>query len=81
MIASAVPATTKWRSLVSNVSKSGFTTNWPLTRPIFTPAVGRYAQGMLVELPLHLGLLEGSCSLGDIHGARSEEHTSELQSH
>jgi N-acetyl-gamma-glutamyl-phosphate reductase len=25
-----------------------------LTRPIFTPAVGRYAQGMLVELPLHM---------------------------
>jgi len=25
-----------------------------LTRPLFTPAVGRYAQGMLVEVPLHL---------------------------
>ncbi|MDB5456935.1 MAG: N-acetyl-gamma-glutamyl-phosphate reductase [Caulobacter sp.] len=30
-----------------------------LTKPIFMPAVGRYAQGMLVELPLHMDLLNG----------------------
>lgn len=28
-------------------------------RPIFVPAVGNFDQGMLVELPLHLGLLTG----------------------
>lgn len=28
-------------------------------RPIFVPAVGNFAQGMLVELPLHLDLLPG----------------------
>ncbi|PHY19759.1 N-acetyl-gamma-glutamyl-phosphate reductase [Caulobacter sp. BP25] len=39
-----------------------------LTRPIFTPAVGRYAQGMIVELPLHLASLNGA-SLADIHAA------------
>lgn len=48
-----------------------------LTRPIFTPAVGRYAQGMLVELPLHLGLLEGSCALGDIHAALAAHYKGE----
>ncbi|PVM88306.1 N-acetyl-gamma-glutamyl-phosphate reductase [Caulobacter radicis] len=48
-----------------------------LSRPIFTPAVGRYAQGMLVELPLHLGLLEGSCSLGDLHAALAAHYKGE----
>lgn len=48
-----------------------------LSRPIFTPAVGRYAQGMLVELPLHLGLLEGSCALGDIHAALAAHYKGE----
>ncbi|MBO9707530.1 MAG: N-acetyl-gamma-glutamyl-phosphate reductase [Caulobacter sp.] len=38
-----------------------------LTRPIFTPAVGRYAQGMLVELPLHLSMLNGNVSINQIH--------------
>eukprot|EP01035_Chromulina_nebulosa_P036574 gene36574-biopygen24057 len=28
-----------------------------LSRPLFSPSVGRYAQGMMVEVPLHLGLL------------------------
>ncbi|MCC7267003.1 MAG: N-acetyl-gamma-glutamyl-phosphate reductase [Caulobacteraceae bacterium] len=37
-----------------------------LTRPIFTPAVGRYAQGMIVEVPLHLEHLSGLNGLGDI---------------
>jgi|SRR5215217_414042 len=40
-----------------------------LTRPIFTPAVGRYAQGMLVEVPLHLGLMPGAPSLTDLRDA------------
>ncbi|MBC7667160.1 MAG: N-acetyl-gamma-glutamyl-phosphate reductase [Gemmatimonadaceae bacterium] len=39
-----------------------------LTRPIFTPAVGRYAQGMLVELPLHLSMMNTSVGVADVHG-------------
>ena len=37
-------------------------------RPIFTPAVGRYAQGMIVEVPLHLSLLAGGPTVADVHG-------------
>jgi N-acetyl-gamma-glutamyl-phosphate reductase len=36
-------------------------------RPYFAPSVGRYAQGMLVEVPLHLSLLPGAPSLADVH--------------
>ena len=36
-------------------------------RPIFIPAVGNFAQGMLVELPLHLDTLPGQPSLADLH--------------
>jgi N-acetyl-gamma-glutamyl-phosphate reductase len=35
-------------------------------RPIFVPAVGNFAQGMLVELPLHLDTLPGKPSLADL---------------
>lgn len=35
--------------------------------PIFTPNVGRFAQGMLVHVPLHLDLLTNGSSLADIH--------------
>jgi N-acetyl-gamma-glutamyl-phosphate reductase len=48
-----------------------------LTRPIFTPAVGRYAQGMLVELPLHLGMLNGSVSVTEIHEALDDHYARE----
>jgi N-acetyl-gamma-glutamyl-phosphate reductase len=48
-----------------------------LTRPIFTPAVGRYAQGMLVELPLHLGLLNGNVALSDIHETLADHYARE----
>ena len=47
-----------------------------LTRPIFTPAVGRYAQGMIVELPLHLSSLNGA-SLADIHAALAGHYKGE----
>lgn len=47
-----------------------------LTRPIFTPAVGRYAQGMIVELPLHLANLNGA-SLADIHAALAKHYQGE----
>ncbi|HQR88188.1 MAG: N-acetyl-gamma-glutamyl-phosphate reductase [Caulobacter sp. 12-67-6] len=48
-----------------------------LTRPIFTPAVGRYAQGMLVELPLHLAMLEDGRCLHDIHAAYAAHYKGE----
>jgi N-acetyl-gamma-glutamyl-phosphate reductase len=39
-----------------------------LTRvPIFTPNVGRYAQGMLVNIPLHLDLLDTAPTPGQLH--------------
>lgn len=38
-------------------------------RPIFSPSVGRFAQGMIVQLPLHLSDLNGSPSLHDLHAA------------
>jgi N-acetyl-gamma-glutamyl-phosphate reductase len=47
-----------------------------LTRPIFAPAVGRYAQGMIVEMPLHLASLN-SAALGDIHAALVEHYKGE----
>lgn len=41
-----------------------------LTRaPIFSPSVGRFAQGMIVQVPLHLADLSGAPQLGDIHAA------------
>ncbi len=44
-------------------------------RPIFTPAVGRFAQGMLVNVPLHLDLMTGAPTLVAIH-ATLEGHYS-----
>ncbi|WP_137922139.1 N-acetyl-gamma-glutamyl-phosphate reductase [Hydrogenophaga sp. 2FB] len=37
-------------------------------RPIFMPAVGNFAQGMLVQLPLHLDTLPGKPALADLNG-------------
>jgi N-acetyl-gamma-glutamyl-phosphate reductase len=37
--------------------------------PLFTPAVGRYRQGMIVEVPVFLSRLAGNISLVDLHGA------------
>ena len=36
-------------------------------RPTFVPAVGNFAQGMAVQVPLHLDTLPGSPTLEDIH--------------
>ncbi|AWC24449.1 MULTISPECIES: N-acetyl-gamma-glutamyl-phosphate reductase [Aminobacter] len=36
-------------------------------RPIFAPSVGRFAQGMIVQVPLHLADLNGAVSIADIH--------------
>ena len=38
-------------------------------RPIFSPSVGRFPQGMLVQVPLHLDELEGTPSLATVHQA------------
>lgn len=35
--------------------------------PLFSPSVGRFAQGMLVQVPLHLTDLNGTSSLGELH--------------
>ncbi|WP_426012276.1 N-acetyl-gamma-glutamyl-phosphate reductase [Caulobacter sp. DWR2-3-1b2] len=48
-----------------------------LTRPIFTPAVGRYAQGMLVELPLHLSMMNTSVGVADVHGILADHYARE----
>ena len=45
-------------------------------RPIFTPAVGRFAQGMLVNVPLHLDLMTGAPSMADVHGALADHYGS-----
>jgi N-acetyl-gamma-glutamyl-phosphate reductase len=48
-----------------------------LSRPIFMPAVGRYLQGMIVEMPLHFSTLNGAPSLGDIHAALAKHYKGE----
>ncbi|WP_298745562.1 N-acetyl-gamma-glutamyl-phosphate reductase [uncultured Brevundimonas sp.] len=49
-----------------------------LERPVlFAPAVGAWRQGMLVEVPLHLGALPGSPSVEVVHGALAEAYAGE----
>ncbi len=48
-----------------------------LSRPLFSPAVGRYAQGMIVELPLHFACLADATSLRDIHAALADHYKGE----
>lgn len=43
-------------------------------RPIFSPSVGRFAQGMLVQVPLHLSDLNGDATLESIHAALSAHY-------
>jgi N-acetyl-gamma-glutamyl-phosphate reductase len=43
-------------------------------RPIFTPAVGRFAQGMLVNIPLFTDMLNGASSLASIHGVLASHY-------
>jgi len=46
-----------------------------LSRPVlFTPAVGNYRQGMLVEVPLHLSALPETPSIERLHGALVEAY-------
>ncbi len=46
-------------------------------RPLFAPAVGRYAQGMIVEAPLQLWALPGAPSPADIHAALASAYAGE----
>lgn len=43
-------------------------------RPCFAPSVGRYAQGMLVEVPLHLSLLQAGPKIVDIHAVLKKHY-------
>ncbi|MCK9515781.1 MAG: N-acetyl-gamma-glutamyl-phosphate reductase [Ottowia sp.] len=43
-------------------------------RPIFVPAVGNFDQGMLVELPLYLDLLQGSPTLASLQQVYSAHY-------
>lgn len=46
-------------------------------RPLFAPAVGRYAQGMIVEAPLQLSAMPGKPSLVDVHAALAKAYAGE----
>jgi N-acetyl-gamma-glutamyl-phosphate reductase len=43
-------------------------------RPLFVPSVGNFAQGMLVQLPLHLDSLPGKPTAQDLHAALAEHY-------
>jgi N-acetyl-gamma-glutamyl-phosphate reductase len=38
-------------------------------RPLFVPSVGNFAQGMLVQLPLHLDVMPGKPTAAELHDA------------
>jgi N-acetyl-gamma-glutamyl-phosphate reductase len=44
------------------------------TRPLFVPSVGNFAQGMLVQIPLHLDCLPGKPTVVDLHNALSKHY-------
>jgi len=44
---------------------------------VFAPSVGRYAQGMIVEVPLQLWALPGKPSAADLHVALEAAYTGE----
>jgi len=43
-------------------------------RPIFAPSVGRFPQGMIVQVPLHTTDLNGAPSLAEIHAVLSAHY-------
>jgi N-acetyl-gamma-glutamyl-phosphate reductase len=45
--------------------------------PLFAPAVGRYAQGMIVEVPLPLWALKGAPSPEQVHAALADAYAGE----
>ncbi len=46
-------------------------------RPLFTPAVGRYAQGMIVEVPLQLWAMPERPAPADLHAALAKAYAGE----
>lgn len=46
-------------------------------RPLFAPAVGRYAQGMIVEVPLQLWALPKTPTLADVHASLAGAYAGE----
>ncbi len=40
-----------------------------ILRPLFVPSVGRFRQGMIVQIPLHLGALPGRPRAAELHAA------------
>src|SRR6185312_8094221 len=46
-------------------------------RPLFAPSVGRYAQGMIVEVPLQLAAMPGAPSPEDVHAALASAYAGE----
>ncbi|HEY1426322.1 MAG TPA: N-acetyl-gamma-glutamyl-phosphate reductase [Caulobacteraceae bacterium] len=46
-------------------------------RPVFSPAVGRYRKGMLVEVPLALEALPGAPGARDVHAALADAYAGE----
>jgi N-acetyl-gamma-glutamyl-phosphate reductase len=46
-------------------------------RPLFAPAVGRYAQGMIVEVPLPLAALPAAPRLKDLHAVLADAYAGE----
>jgi N-acetyl-gamma-glutamyl-phosphate reductase len=42
--------------------------------PLFSPSVGKFAQGMIVQVPLHLADLDDNASLGSIHAALADHY-------
>ena len=44
------------------------------TRPLFVPSVGNFAQGMLVQIPLHLDSLPGKPSVSGLHDALTRHY-------
>lgn len=45
--------------------------------PLFTPIVGNYVHGMILEVPLALHALPGKPGLGDLHAALAEAYAGE----
>jgi N-acetyl-gamma-glutamyl-phosphate reductase len=43
-------------------------------RPLFVPSVGRFAQGMLVQVPLQLWAMPGKPSVAQVHKALSDHY-------
>jgi N-acetyl-gamma-glutamyl-phosphate reductase len=47
-------------------------------RPIFVPSVGNFRQGMLVSVPLQLGMLPGDPSGADLHAALTKRYAGSM---